>query len=89
LKKVPFQVEGNMERPLLGDDIDSCTPLWQHDSVFIRLPARYVLQLARLSALIRFFPGWLLGALAYYNPAALVFLVILLMSGIWLLITTR
>jgi len=33
-------VEDNIETTLLGLDLDSRTPLWQHDSVWIRVPAR-------------------------------------------------
>lgn len=32
-------VEGNVETPLLGEDLDSTTPLWQHDRAAIRWPA--------------------------------------------------
>lgn len=46
-QSVPFSgqsahlnVEGNMETPLLGRNMDDSTPLSQHDNVCIRVPAR-------------------------------------------------
>ncbi|KAI1289030.1 hypothetical protein F5Y03DRAFT_378531 [Xylaria venustula] len=35
-------VEDNIEAPLLGHDLDSRTPLWQHDNAWIRLPAQFI-----------------------------------------------
>lgn len=37
-----LNVEGNMETPLLGRNMDDSTPLSQHDNVCIRIPVRIV-----------------------------------------------
>jgi hypothetical protein len=40
-------VEGNIQTPLLGIDLDSSAPPWQSDKAHVRLPARSALCLAR------------------------------------------
>lgn len=42
-----FNAEGNLERQLLGNDMNSSTPLWQNDNPAIRVPARAALALGR------------------------------------------
>ena len=38
----PQNVEDNVETPLLLQDLDGKTSLWQHDNPWIRLPAQFV-----------------------------------------------
>jgi hypothetical protein len=38
----PENVENNEQRPLLGANLYSRTPIWQHDNSWIRLPAQFV-----------------------------------------------
>jgi hypothetical protein len=47
----PGNVEDNVETPLLLRDLDSRTPLWQHDNPWIRLPAYIIQQLIWLAIL--------------------------------------
>jgi len=35
-------IEGNVEAPLLGEDLDSFTLPWEHDNALIRLPAQFI-----------------------------------------------
>ncbi|KAF2818921.1 hypothetical protein CC86DRAFT_413571 [Ophiobolus disseminans] len=35
-------IEGNVETPLLGEELDSSTSLWEHDKGFVRIPAQIV-----------------------------------------------
>jgi hypothetical protein len=37
----PENVENNEQLPLLGRDLESRTPLWKHDYIWIRAPARF------------------------------------------------
>ncbi|KAI0537252.1 hypothetical protein GGR58DRAFT_353767 [Xylaria digitata] len=41
-RNVQDNIEDNVEAPLLLRDLDSQTPLWQHDNAWIRLPARFI-----------------------------------------------
>ncbi|KAH8632502.1 hypothetical protein CC77DRAFT_1021630 [Alternaria alternata] len=44
-------VENNEQTSLLGGNLDSWTPLWQHDNAWIRLPAQLTLSPARYHVL--------------------------------------
>ncbi|KAH3911923.1 hypothetical protein HBI56_137360 [Parastagonospora nodorum] len=67
-------IEGNVQTPLLGEDLDSSTPPWQHDDSRIRVPARAILWLGRF--IVR-------------NFFVLLFAVILAVCGIVLAVGTR
>ena len=67
-------IEGNVHTPLLGEDLDSSIPPWQHDDSRVRVPARIILWLGRF--IVR-------------NCLVLLFTVILVVCGVVLAISTR